>query len=307
MLFSILKQVGIASSDCHFTNVFNIAPWPRAELEHFTGPRTQSISGMPAILPKKFVRAEFEPELHRLHRELALVQPNLIIALGAAPCWALLEKPGIKKVRGAPTLSVRGMKVLATYSPGTIFRQYKLHPIFAADLHKAATEYSFPELRRPERFIHVEPTLKDLFLFEREFIARASYLSVDVETANNQITCLGIAPSVDRAIVIPFTDDTKASHNYWPDLETEVAVWDWVRRILGSKSYRLVGQNFNYDMKFIFQSYGIPLPGATDDIMLLHHALQPELEKSLGFMGSLYTKDLSWKFMRPKHTVKKED
>jgi hypothetical protein len=42
--------------------------------------------------------------------------------------------------------------------------------------------------------------------------------------------------------------------------------------------------------------------------MLLHHALQPEMDKGLGFLGTVYTDELPWKFMRTKHeTLKKED
>jgi len=42
--------------------------------------------------------------------------------------------------------------------------------------------------------------------------------------------------------------------------------------------------------------------------MLLHHAMQPEMEKGLGFLGSLYTNEPSWKFMRTDHdNLKKGD
>jgi hypothetical protein len=43
--------------------------------------------------------------------------------------------------------------------------------------------------------------------------------------------------------------------------------------------------------------------------MLLHHALQPESEKSLGFLGSIYTDEASWKTMRQrgKTTIKRDE
>jgi hypothetical protein len=43
--------------------------------------------------------------------------------------------------------------------------------------------------------------------------------------------------------------------------------------------------------------------------MLLHHALQPESEKSLGFLGSIYTGEASWKLMRQrgKTTIKRDE
>ena len=46
-----------------------------------------------------------------------------------------------------------------------------------------------------------------------------------------------------------------------------------------------------------------------DDTMLLHHALQPESEKSLAFLGSLYTDESAWKLMRQrgKTTIKRDE
>jgi hypothetical protein len=40
--------------------------------------------------------------------------------------------------------------------------------------------------------------------------------------------------------------------------------------------------------------------------MLLHHSMQPELEKGLGFLGSVYTDEPSWKFMRTDHSTLKQ-
>jgi hypothetical protein len=56
---------------------------------------------------------------------------------------------------------------------------------------------------------------------------------------------------------------------------------------------------------------GIPLTQWTDDTMLMHHALQIEMKKSLGFLASIYSDELAWKFM-VKHRIagregKKED
>jgi hypothetical protein len=41
--------------------------------------------------------------------------------------------------------------------------------------------------------------------------------------------------------------------------------------------------------------------------MLLHHALQPESLKGLGFLGSVYTDEGNWKQMRNVGTVKRDD
>lgn len=304
-----LRVAGIDRDKCFLTNVFNLQPKPTNAIENLCGKKVEGIPNRPPIAQGKYIRREYEPELHRLYRELDVYKPDLIIALGATAAWATIGKAGIRKVRGAAHVGYAGIKVIPTYHPAAVLRQHTLFPILIADLQKARKESYFTEVRRPQRFIHVDPTYDDLFSFEREYIDTSSYLSIDIETAGNQITCIGFATSIDRALVVPFVDDTKPDKNYWATKEIEVAVWQWVRRICGLEKARIVGQNFNYDMKFLIMSYGIPVTHASDDIMLMHHALQPEMEKSLGFMASIYTDELAWKFMRPKHqlTVKKED
>jgi hypothetical protein len=61
-------------------------------------------------------------------------------------------------------------------------------------------------------------------------------------------------------------------------------------------------------MNYMLRTVGIAARRMKDDTMLMHHALQPEMEKGLGFLGSVYTDEPAWKFMRAKHeTLKKED
>lgn len=40
---------------------------------------------------------------------------------------------------------------------------------------------------------------------------------------------------------------------------------------------------------------GLFTRGEVEDTMLLHHALQPELPKKLGYLGSIYTNEIAWK------------
>lgn len=302
-----LSVTGIDRRNCLVTNVFNLRPKPNNDIKNLCGSKADGIPGRPPLVKGKFIRREFAAELARLERELLAFNPTVVVALGATAAWALLGVPGIKRIRGAAAVGFNGFKVIPTYHPTAILRQYNLYPVLIADLEKAAREALFSEVRRPQRYIHIEPSYEDLLSFERQYIDPSDALSIDIETANNQITCIGFSPSADRCLVVPITDETKADKCYWPDTYTEVAVWKWIAHICALPKSRIVGQNFNYDMKFLLMSYGIPVTYASDDIMLLHHAMQPEMEKSLAFMGSVYTNELSWKFMRPKHTVKKED
>lgn len=305
-----LSQVGIAMDECYITNVLNLRPKPRNDITNCCGSKAEGIPGYPAVAKAKYMLKEYWPELERLYGEIDRIKPTLIVALGGTASWALLKTSGIKGVRGAPVQSIpingHRYKVLPTYHPDAVLREWKIKPILISDLHKARNESAFPEIRRPERFIWIEPTLKDLQDFKWNYIIPSPDLSIDIETAADQITCIGFAPTNNVALVVPFMDDSKPGKNYWPTLEEELQAWEWVRDIC-SLNKRIVFQNGLFDMHRLWRSYGITVPRAEDDAMLLHHALQPELEKGLEFLGSIYTDEAKWKFMRQRHSFKKED
>ena len=61
--------------------------------------------------------------------------------------------------------------------------------------------------------------------------------------------------------------------------------------------------NASYDLTYL-DSVGIRPRGHIFDTMLRHHAYQPEMEKSLGFLTSLHVPTRAWKYLRKK--AKKE-
>lgn len=312
LLRGLLKSSGFRPEDYHLTNVFNLRP-PQNNIEALCGPKPTGVSGWRALKAGKFVREEYAGELERLQDEIAYHNPNLIIALGNTALWALCKKVGIKKFRGAPTLThatlkpgAAGIKIIPTWHPAAVLRQYPLRAVLFLDLQKCYGEAEFPEIRRRPREIWLEPTLSDIELFYNRYLINSPLISTDIETKGGTITEIGFAPDAERVLVIPFYQRSAADGNYWRTLEEELAAWEWVRRICAQN--RLLGQNFLYDMMYLWRTVGIPCNGDNEDTMLLHHAQQPELEKGLGFLGSIYTTEPSWKFMRAEvETLKKED
>ena len=301
-LNSLLADAGILREECFLTTVFAQRP-PGGDLSLLCGGlREPGVApGLSSLSKGKYLKSEFLPELTRLHRELEEVSANLTVLLGNTACWAVLGTQAISKIRGTICSSPRhaSLKILPTYHPRDILRQYEHRHVTVLDLLKAKKEMEFPELIRPTREIWMDPDREDLEKFYRDFIAPAEYLSCDVETAFQQITCIGFAPSIDRAIVVPFLDYRYPGGHYWKTLEDEVFAWEWVQRCLLSGA-RVLGQNFQYDMQYLWRRYGIIAPNWTDDTMILHHSLQPESPKSLGFLGSVYTNEIAWKPQRPK-------
>jgi uracil-DNA glycosylase len=281
----------------HLTNVLNLHP-PGNKIVDLCGPRW---GNFPPIRPGKYLREEFTSEIDRLQSELVDHKPNLILGLGATSVWFGLGTSQIGRFRGAIAPSSYG-KFLPTYHPAFLLRgAWDLRPVVIQDLFKAAYEADFPEVRRPARTIYVPETLDEIEFCLRE-CALASRISIDVETVADQITSISFAWSSTVCCVIPIF---KGGYSYWP--HDEPAVWRFIARFCALPAPK-VGQNFIYDMRFLWERYGITVRNVADDTMLLHHALQPELQKGLAFLGSIYTNEPSWKPRYSKSgTVKHED
>lgn len=307
-LTKLLDEAGIHRADCYLTNVFHLRP-PSNKIEAFCGPKTSALKGYPSLVKGKYIRAEFAPELTRLGDELLSVNPNLIIAFGNTATWALLGQAAISKHRGTTSLSTHtasGFKVLGTYHPAAVLRQWELRPVVVVDLMKAKREAEYPDIRRPKRQIWIEPSLEDIYEFDARYLQKASLLSVDIETAGNQITCIGFAANERVAIVIPIFDPRKLGRSYWPNERTERRAWDYIRDVLQRPTPKLF-QNGLFDIAFLWRAYGIKVINAAHDTMLLHHALQPESLKGLGFLASCYCDEGAWKQMRQRNTTIKSE
>lgn len=305
VLNKLLAQAGIDRAECRVTNVFNFRP-PNGRVDNLmVKDKRQAALGYPPFSRGQWLPEDLAPHIVRLFNWLSHHKPNIVVALGHTALWALTGQSGIKKWRGSTLLSRdKTWKVLPTHHPVEILKQWELRPIVFMDFCKVLAESASPLLTRPKRYLVLDPSLQDIETFYRQHIVPAPFVACDVETAAGQITEVGFAASPSRAIVIPFR--CRQRHNFWPSLEQELAAWGWVRKILSEK--KIVGQNFQYDMQYFLRVYGIPASGFIGDTMLLHHSLQPELQKGLGFLGSIYTKEPSWKFMRQDHeTLKREE
>ena len=252
---------------------------------------------MPPLSQGKYLRPEYLPELQRLHTELAAYPRTLILALGSTALWACLGTAAISSNRGVVHPSPWG-KILPTFHPSAVLRQWSLRPIVLADFLKALRESDFPEIRRPSRSILISPTLTEAQTWAQE-AASAPAIACDIETANKQITCVGFSRSNLMAMVVPFYDGRHLDGAYWPSLDSEIAAWRIVKGLLEGPQVK-VFQNGLYDLQYLTRM-GIQPRNCTSDTMLLHHALYPELQKGLGFLASLYADEGAWKLMR-KHT-----
>ena len=83
-------------------------------------------------------------------------------------------------------------------------------------------------------------------------------------------------------------------YNYWSRDEEDKA-WAWVKDLLEDTNLVKVAQNQTYDVSWLAYKQNIKVSGLIHDTMHAQHALQPEMEKGLGFLGSIYTNESAWK------------
>ena len=287
LLHKMLREVGIRNYE--LTNVFNFQP-PGNDIAYLCcDSKGRFIPSKPPITKGKYIRYQYLTELERLNSEIASYQPDVIIALGNTALWALTNQTGIGTRRGHwngyPSRVEMQIPVMPTYHPASILRVYSQYSIVLMDFIKAK-QLTLP----PERTCLIPETIADLAAIKFD----SDVVVCDIETKPDaqQITEVGFASSTSWGVTIPFWTD---KGNYWSTLEEELEAWDFVRRTC--RDYKIVGQNFSYDITYLWYLMGIPIPQFHGDTLLQHHALQLELPKNLNFLASLYANTYYWKDM----------
>ena len=305
-LTRMLGDAGIYRNDCFITNVFPFRPASsNNRIENLCGSKKDCGPGysLAPLSQGKYILPTYLGCLDRLGAELRAVNPNLVVALGGTACWALLGTSAITRARGviANSTLVPGLKVLPTFHPASVLRNWSQRPIVVADLMKAKLEAQFPEIRRPSRRLLVSPTLEELREWWTRIAPATPILACDIETKSGQITMISFANSHTEGVVVPFW---LPLGSYWQDFSSECSVWDFVKEVLESDCEKLF-QNGCYDLQYIIR-LGVKPKNCFHDTMLLHHSLYPELPKSLGFMGSIYCNEAAWKDYRTAKEQKKD-
>lgn len=309
------------------SNVFNLHP-PHNELGHFFGHEKQ----VPELIRWKpsrkvggsWVYAEHFPQIERLWSEIADHRPNVVVALGNAACWALLNQTKISELRGTFHWSKRcEVKVVPTFHPAAVLRNYSDRTTVLADLDKSRRESERKAIVRPERYFTIPyPDERGIKEIEEWFSRQAQAYTSDIETSRGQISIVGFGRNKSDGLVIPFHTDAgdlvpsilrpegglppKHGNSYWPTPQLEFRAWKWV--IHGLKtSIRKIGQNWLYDLSYFLREGLIPSAPAVSDTMLRHHSRFPEMRKGLGYLASIYLDEIGWKSLAKPNELKRDE
>lgn len=310
---ALLRTAGLTREDHYVGNVFdeklpdnNVGAWCASKREADAG----GFADLEAIGAHGYLRPEHRGHLARLSAELHVLHPTVVIPLGGTALWAFTGRAEIGAYRGnvvAATQILPGAKLIPTYHPAFLLHSWKFYTTVVLDIQRAWREAQRgPEIVLPIKRLRLAPTLDEVRAYCVRMLCEPGPLSVDIETANGQITAIAIGPSAEEAMSIPFWNFEAADRSYWRSADDEAAAWDAVRAVLESPVPKL-GQNYaGYDALYILERKGIRTMGLIHDTRLQHHALYPELPKSLEFMGSNYTQQGAWKQMGARRS-KKDD
>lgn len=287
-LTRMLNQAGIVRASAYLTNVCQSRP-PRGDVDELI----HSLKKAPpdGFVPCNgvYVHPELAQGVGKLWQDIAEIKPTLIIALGNVALWALTngECTSVAEWRGSQLTIVENIKLVPTYHPSTIMRQWAWRSIAIADLRRAV-EWLKTDSQPPAwRFI-TRPSFDSVLYVLQDLLRRAAVeefkLSVDIETRDGHITCIGFAWSRLDAICIPFW--LKDGSEYWSE-EEEFVIVQHLSRLFTRPNVLINGQNFSYDAQYIFRHWRF-MPHVTDDTMVMQHVAYAGMQKALDFLASLY-------------------
>lgn len=323
----MLHDAGILRADCFVTNLVNAQPLGN-DLSLWIPAKKKDITPDCVRFRDRMVKPIIVHGYNQLLKEIDLVKPTLIIALGNAALWALTGLWGITKWRGSQLRqnsadlltpdSDRAPKVIPTYHPAAVLRQWDWRVVAVNDLRRAARESKSRDYERDDWTFILRPSLVQTLgtleaLYDDLCKGVRSKLSFDLETRAGHIACAGIAWGRNAAICIPFMA-VQPPYSYWPE-EEEVLVLEALYRVLTHPKAQVIGQNLLYDAQYTWKWWHF-IPNVKFDTMIAHHsawaaAAGPDetglekvkksrkiggMKKSLDFQASMYCKHyVYWK------------
>src|SRR5271165_4707720 len=156
----MLGEAGITRSECFVTNVVRQRP-PNNDLSHFIAKAKKDVTSQHVRFRGRECLRPVIDGAELLRKEISLVQPQVIVALGNTPLWCLTGLQGITKWRGSMLYTSEfGLptKVIPTLHPAYVLRDWASRAIAINDLRRAGKFRDGREYPKPNwRFI-IRPT-----------------------------------------------------------------------------------------------------------------------------------------------------
>jgi DNA polymerase I-like protein with 3'-5' exonuclease and polymerase domains/uracil-DNA glycosylase len=301
-LTKMLTEAGIRRDDCYMTLVMKSRLYPN-ELNIIEKKKDRQSNHI--YFQGHFITQKLYDACMALREEVELVKPNVICTVGDLALFALTGQTSSYNYRSSimdSTLTA-GYKVIPTLRSDIIHTQYARRPWMVHDLKRvkknSLTQGLFHwdyklliAVDNSEQWLETIVEKLD-WISEVHLAYSDTPVSCDIETRGGHITCISFAWSPTEGVCVQLSP-LRNPEGFW-NADGEALLVSRMCEILMHPNVLLVGQNFNYDLQYIFRHWGI-LPSNVADTMLMQHSAFSTLPKNLGFLSSMYCEDhLYWK------------
>ena len=296
-LDKLLAEAGTTRSECLITSVLGHYPL-EGKIKNWIAFTKKAITTEHVFVRDRWVLPIVKEGLDRLHELINLVQPTIIITLGDLPLWALTGHNGVAKWRGSMLHAQGGQRLLPTYAPSDILKQWKLRPIAVLDFKRAIAHVNKEWPVRHNHF-QIAPTFPQAldaiqYLYNLVQVG-PTRIAYDIETLAGNISCLGLAWNKHQAICIPFMGmGFYQQEGYYSEAE-EAEILYSLYLLMTHKNFLGITQNGLFDCQYIQRKWHF-IPHHWHDTMLTQHTLFSGMQKSLDFICSFHNEHyVYWK------------
>ena len=298
LLKQMLKHSGIRYEDCYVTCVSEVYPI-RGQFKYYYDEK-----------PKR--PSENLKHMQQVVRDkIDHMKPNVVIALGTEALKAITNKKSIEQWRGS-ILTYNGVKIISTYNPQAVMKNYNFHPIVEMDFVRALKESTCSEIEYDSHEVLTQPSLQQTLEWINVARSNSNRTAFDIETVGKHIRCISLAQwryGRPEAIVIPFIQFPSSRmaipgekniiqigkplggsmSNYWTK-DQELQILDSLARLLEDNDVQKVGHNsISFDAPIIEEEFKICINNHTFDTMHAFHLLYSELPMGLKFISTIMT------------------
>lgn len=292
-LDKLLREAGIDRDECYVTNVCQYRPPENEMAKWLTDKKTDVKKLGYKEINGRYAHPLVEEGRLVLLEDIAAIKPDIVVGLGNTPLWALTGNWGVTNWRGSEMkldLWVddphdieqgrikRQVRFVPTFHPASVLRNWQTRPQVLHDLKQRVSKRLKQGFVDPSFRFNTNPTFEEVLNL---LSTLEGDVCGDIETAAGTTICLGLAWSDRDSLCIPFRH---ADGVRWSREEiAEMMAMLQKRR----SSMNWIGQNWNYDAQYIEEDFKLKLLNDFDTY-IAQSVLFPGVERSLGFLSSMY-------------------
>ena len=277
LLFETLKTIGLNRTDVYVTNVVK-----RQISLSRTGNERNEVK-----------RDEFDKWADLLDWELSKL-PNLktVLLMGNFALHAMLGEDKITNWRGSVIQPAKlpGNRLgtyVTTINPAYAMRELKFEPIFVLDIRNRLGSVLNGTYKPYKIETLINPSYKQSLSTIKDIKNAKKPTAVDIEWSGKETACIGFANDPHQSVCINWRDDRDNRFTLQEEADILYAIQDLCDSH-ERNGVPIIGQNAQFD------TYALRLKDwlsirFSDDTLLQHHTLYPQLPHSLGFLTSQYT------------------